>query len=75
MAEVTRLLGATRLLTLTGSGGAGKTRLALEVGISMNDVWLLDLAPMPDRGMAALLWQAVVGVWPAGAGPVGARAT
>ncbi len=31
-AEVSRLLGTTRLLTLTGSGGAGKTRLAIEIG-------------------------------------------
>jgi non-specific serine/threonine protein kinase len=35
MAEVTRLLSETRLLTLTGSGGCGKTRLALEVGASL----------------------------------------
>ena len=31
MAEVQRLLGTTRLLTLTGIGGTGKTRLALSL--------------------------------------------
>jgi predicted ATPase len=35
IAEVTRLLSMTSLLTLTGSGGCGKTRLALEVGATL----------------------------------------
>src|SRR5579864_4179668 len=52
-AEVTRLLDRTRLLTLVGSGGCGKTRLALHVANELlNDypdgVWLVDLAPVSD---------------------------
>jgi predicted ATPase/DNA-binding SARP family transcriptional activator len=51
--EVERLLASTRLLTLTGVGGSGKTRLALEVarrqlGGPDHGVWLVDLAPTSD---------------------------
>ena len=53
--EVRRLLAEHRLVTLTGAGGAGKTRLAIEVAGQMMDefgdgVWYVDLAPIthPD---------------------------
>ena len=53
LAEVKRLLGTTRLLTLTGSGGAGKTRLAVRAAEEMargfsDGVWFVDLAPLDD---------------------------
>jgi hypothetical protein len=49
--QVRRLLSASRLVTLTGVGGSGKTRLALRVAHQLrrafNDgVWLVDLAPL-----------------------------
>jgi predicted ATPase/DNA-binding SARP family transcriptional activator/DNA-binding CsgD family transcriptional regulator len=53
MLEAKRLLSMTRLLTLTGAGGSGKTRLALEVardllGTYPNGVWLVELASLSD---------------------------
>ena len=51
--EVRRLLLDNRLVTLTGAGGAGKTRLAVEVATRLTDefedsVWWVDLAPVAD---------------------------
>lgn len=51
--EVGRLLGASRLLTLTGPGGCGKTRLALEVARDLDHAYpngarMAELAPLTD---------------------------
>lgn len=52
-AEIQALLDSHRLLTLTGSGGTGKTRLSQEVGAQMlgdfpHGVWIIELAPLTD---------------------------
>jgi predicted ATPase/DNA-binding SARP family transcriptional activator len=53
LAQVAELLGAHRLITLTGPGGAGKTRLAVEaaraeLAATPDGVWLVELAPVTD---------------------------
>lgn len=53
LAEVKRLLGSTRLLTLTGSGGTGKTRLSLQAAAELleqfhDGVWFVEFATVED---------------------------
>jgi predicted ATPase/class 3 adenylate cyclase/DNA-binding CsgD family transcriptional regulator len=53
MAQVRELLTQSRLLTLTGAGGAGKTRLAIQLAAQLSGefsdgVWYVDLAPITD---------------------------
>ncbi|MGH9198551.1 MAG: ATP-binding protein, partial [Acidimicrobiia bacterium] len=53
IAQVTSLLDSARLVTITGAGGCGKTRLALQVAAELleeypDGVWLVDLAPISD---------------------------
>ncbi len=56
--EVRELLGKTRLLTLLGVGGIGKTRLSLQLAAEVIDdypdgVWLVELAAVSDARMVA----------------------
>jgi predicted ATPase/class 3 adenylate cyclase len=53
LADVRSLTAAARLVTLTGSGGSGKTRLALQAAVELLDwaldgVWFADLAALTD---------------------------
>ena len=66
-AEIKRLLATTRLVTLTGSGGAGKTRLAMEAAREMinqspDGVWLAELAPLSDPALVPTVVAAAAGL-------------
>jgi predicted ATPase/DNA-binding NarL/FixJ family response regulator/tetratricopeptide (TPR) repeat protein len=67
VAEVSRLLSTTRLLTLTGSGGVGKTRLsqrvAADLGPSFPDgIWLVELAGLGDPSLLTPAVGSVLGI-------------
>ncbi|WP_371584251.1 LuxR C-terminal-related transcriptional regulator [Streptomyces sp. NBC_01314] len=75
IAEIRRLLGQARLLTLTGMGGVGKTRLALEAAAESSrafadGVWLVDLAPVLEPAAVADAAAAALGVPDLGTRPV-----
>jgi predicted ATPase/DNA-binding CsgD family transcriptional regulator len=67
LAQVRAQVAGSRLVTLTGAGGAGKTRLALQVAASLLDgtgdgVWFADLAPLRDPDLVAVTVAGVLGV-------------
>ncbi len=56
--QVCQAFSATRLLTLTGAGGMGKTRLAIQVGRELlksfdDGTWWVELAALADEGLVA----------------------
>jgi predicted ATPase/DNA-binding XRE family transcriptional regulator len=66
-AEILHLMGMHRLVTLTGSGGVGKTRISLQMGEQVldeyaNGVWLAELAPLSDPELLAQTVASVFGI-------------
>lgn len=67
VAAAQRTLSTARLLTLTGTGGVGKTRLAIQVaGELVNEfrdgVWLVELAPIADPALVTQALAVALGV-------------
>ena len=75
VARLEQLLADARLITLTGPGGAGKTRLAIEAGTRVverfpDGVWLAELAGIADPDLVAAQVMAALGVRQEGDMPV-----
>lgn len=70
LAEIMQLLEKTRLLTLVGAGGIGKTRLALQAGADALDrypdgVWVADFGTIADPDVTAEVVAQIFAVTPA----------
>lgn len=71
LSEIIRLLHAHRLVTVTGTGGSGKTRLALAAADELSEIfpeglWVVQLASLTDSGSVprAVAAAAGIGEWP-----------
>jgi predicted ATPase/class 3 adenylate cyclase/DNA-binding CsgD family transcriptional regulator len=67
LAEAGKLLAENRLVTLTGAGGAGKTRLGVEVANQVasdyaEGVWYVDLAPITDPAVVPVVVARALGL-------------
>ena len=67
LAELRKLVADSRLVTLVGAGGCGKTRLARRLGAELSDgsgdgVWLVELASVTDPARVAPTVASVLGV-------------
>jgi predicted ATPase/class 3 adenylate cyclase len=67
LSELAEVLSGARLLTLTGSGGTGKTRLALQLARESAEqypdgAWLVELAPVADPGLLVQTVAAALGL-------------
>jgi non-specific serine/threonine protein kinase len=70
IADIKRLLFTSHLFTLTGAGGSGKTRLAIQIANEVNDtfadgVWFVDLAPLHDPALVLTVVARAFGLLPA----------
>ena len=73
--EIAELVRGSRLVTLTGVGGVGKTRLALEVGAEVagefpDGVWLIELASLSDPDSVPAAIATALGITPQGDTPL-----
>jgi len=67
IADVKRLLLSSHLVTLTGAGGSGKTRLAIQIANLVSEsfadgVWLVDLAPLREPNLVPQLTAQTLGL-------------
>jgi len=67
LAEVKQLLAQNRLVTLTGVGGIGKTRLSLQVAAAVRNtypdgVWLVEFGPISDQSLVLTSVAQVLGI-------------
>jgi predicted ATPase/DNA-binding CsgD family transcriptional regulator len=75
IADVERLLFSSHLVTLTGAGGSGKTRLAIQIANSTREsftdgAWLVDLAPLHEPTLVAQVVGQALGLRPAADQPL-----
>ena len=75
LTEIVDLVRAHQVVTLSGVGGVGKTRLALAAGVELADefpegVWVVELASVGDPGDVPDAVAAALGIPPQGETPV-----